>query len=137
MQLHMVIEPVNFGGEKHHTGDTMEERRTTERVKPPEDCIVVHTNKIGNIQDISRGGLYCTCFQDSTCEKNDHREIDILCGLGEFLVKGVKVKIVDSETNQGKFLTNFEVKRCRMQFLEIEEKQAFGIETIVEGGCVH
>lgn len=115
----------------------MEERRTTDRVKPTDDCIVVHSNKIGNIQDISSGGLFCTCFQDSTCEKYTHQEIDILCGLGSFLVKGLKVKIVDTETNMGKFLTNFEVKRCRLQFVEIKEKQAFGIETIIEGGCVH
>lgn len=122
--------------ERELWGVKMDERRTTERFTPADDCIVVHTNRIGNIQDISRGGLYCTCFQDSTCEKNTHKEIDILCGFGEFLVKGIKVKIVDSETNEGKFLTNFEVKRCRMQFVEIEEKQAFGIAAIIEeGGC--
>jgi hypothetical protein len=115
----------------------MEERRESERVKPTDDCIVVHTNKIGNIQDISVGGLYCTCFQDSTCQKGKHKMIDIMCGLGKFLVKGVKVKIVYSETNAGKFLTNFEVKRCRMQFVEVEDNQALGIETIIEGGCLN
>ena len=137
MELHVVIEASMILEKLHLTGDSMDERRTTERVKPVDDCIVVHANKIGNIQDISSGGLYCTCFQDSTCEKNAHKKIDILCGLGSLLVRGLKVKIVNSETNIGKFLTNFEVKKCRLQFVEMEEKQAFGIETIIEGGCVH
>ena len=66
----------------------MEERRGTERVKPAGDCIVVHSKKIGSIKNISSSGLYCSCFQDSTCETNIHKEIDILCGHGKFLVKG-------------------------------------------------
>jgi hypothetical protein len=115
----------------------MKERRIAERVRPAEECIVVHSNTIGNINDISTGGLYCTCFQDSTCEKDIHRQIDILCGHGKFLVKGVKVKIINSEVNAGRFLKNFEIIKCRLQFVEVEDKQASGIETIVEGACVH
>jgi hypothetical protein len=115
----------------------MEERRIAERVKPTEDCIVVHSKKVGNIKDISIGGLYCTCFQDSTCKKNIQREIDILCGNGSFLVKGLQVKVVRTETIAGRFLTNFEVKKCRLQFVEMKEDQYFGIETIVAGACVH
>ena len=115
----------------------MEERRVTERVKPADDCIVVHSKKIGNIKNISSSGLYCSCFQDSTCKSNIHKEIDILCGHGKFLVKGLKVKIVASETITGRFLSNFEVKKCRMQFVELREEQSFGIETIVDVACGH
>lgn len=114
----------------------MEEKRFAERVKPVKDCIVVHPKKIGTIKDISSGGLFCTCFQDSTCEKGIHREIDILCGHGKFLVKGVKVKIVESQSKAGRFLKNFEIKKCRLQFVEVADDQAFGIETIIEGDCV-
>jgi len=115
----------------------MDERRVEERVKPKptDDCIVVHTKKIGSIKDISTSGLHCSCFQDSTCERSIHKEIDILCGHGKFLVKGLKVKIIDSETIPGRFLSNFEVKKCRMQFVELQEEQAYGIETIVVGSC--
>jgi len=115
----------------------MGERREASRVKPNEDCIVVHSRKIGSIKNISATGLYCSCFQDSTCEKNIHREIDILCGHGRHLVKGLKVRIVDSETIAGRFLTNFEVKKCRMQFVELREDQSRGIETIVDGSCLY
>ena len=115
----------------------MEERRVAERVKPADDCIVVHSKKIGSIKNISSTGLYCSCFQDSTCERDIHKEIDILCGHGKFLVKGLKVKIIDSENIPGRFLSNFEVKKCRMQFVELQEEQSSGIETIVVGACVH
>lgn len=115
----------------------MEERRVAERVKPADDCIVVHAKKIGNINDISSGGLYCTCFQDSTCRSNIQREIDILCGHGQFLVKGLKVKVIHSETIAGRFLVNFEVKKCRLQFVEMREEQSAGIAAIVAGACVH
>ena len=115
----------------------MEERRVTERVKPADDCIVVHPKKIGSIKNISSTGLYCSCFQDSTCEKDIHKEIDILCGYGKFLVKGLKVKIIDSENIPGQFLSNFEVKKCRLQFVELQEEQSSGIESIVVGACVH
>lgn len=113
----------------------MEEKRIAERVKPVDDCIVVHSNKIGSIKDISSGGLYCSCFQDSTCKLGIHKEIDILCGYGKFLVKGIKVKIVESQSDAGRFLTNFEIKKCRLQFVEMADHQASGIETIIEGGC--
>ena len=119
-----------------HTGDTMEERRDVERVKPADDCIVVHSKKVGSIKDISTSGLYCICFQDSTCRINMQQEIDILCGEGQFLVKGLKVKVVDTETIAGRFLTNFEVKKCRLQFMEMGEDQYSGIETIVAGACM-
>ena len=115
----------------------MEERRVAERVTPADDCIVVHSRKIGSIKNISFTGLYCSCFQDSTCEKNIHKEIDILCGHGKFLVKGLKVKIIATENISGRFLSNFEVKNCRMQFVELQEEQSLGIETIVVGACVH
>lgn len=115
----------------------MEERREAVRVKPVDECIVVHSKKIGNIKNISSTGLYCSCFQDSTCEKNIHRQIDILCGLGKFIVRGVPVKIVETETIPGRFLTNFEVKNCRLQFMEMHEDQASGIETIIAGACIH
>jgi hypothetical protein len=115
----------------------MEERRIIERVKPDNNCIVVHSKTVGNIKDISPGGLYCTCFQDSTCKTNIQREIDILCGHGQFLVKGLKVKVVHSETIAGRFLTNFEVKKCRLQFVEMQDEQSAGIEAIVAGTCIH
>ena len=117
-------------------GESMEERRIAERFKLEDNCIVVHPNKVGNIQNISSSGLYCTCFQDSTCEKGTHQEIDILCGNGKYLVKGLKVKIVDTETKEGKFLKNFEIKTCRMQFVEVEEVQASNIETIIEDASI-
>ena len=115
----------------------MEERRVTERVKPADDCIVVHSKKIGSIKNISSSGLYCSCFQDSNCETNIHKEIDILCGHGKFLVKGLRVTIIDSDSVTGRFLSNFEVKTCRMKFVELEEEQSSGIETIVVGACIH
>jgi len=115
----------------------MKERRIFERVKPADDCIVVHSKKVGNIKNISSGGLYCSCFQDTTCAKHIKREIDILCGQGQVLVKGVKVKVVETETIAGKFLVNFEVRNCRLQFMDMEEDQSLGIENIIAGACVH
>jgi len=115
----------------------MEERRIAERLKPGDDCIVVHARKIGNVKDISLSGLYCTCFQDSTCEKNIHREIDILCGYGKYLVRGLKVKIVETETIPGQFLTNFEIRKCRLKFLKIEDDQNSHLENILSDTCCY
>jgi len=114
----------------------MEERRRAERVKPADDCIVVHSKTVGNIKNISIGGLYCSCFQDVTCQKDVQREIDILCGKGQFLVKGVKVKVVETERIAGRFLKDFEIKTCRLQFVELEDDQHSGIETIIAGACL-
>lgn len=114
----------------------MDERREEERVQPIDDCIVVHSKRVGNIKNISQGGLFCICFQDPDCQKDMHREVDILCGQGKHLVQGVKVKVVETEKIAGKFLANFEMQKCRLQFTEIEEHQAFGIETILSGSCL-
>ncbi|HBI16502.1 MAG TPA: hypothetical protein DDY20_13520 [Desulfobulbaceae bacterium] len=113
----------------------MEERRISPRVKPVGDCIVVHSQLIGNLKDISREGLYCTCIQESGCILDSHKQIDILCGEGNFLVQGLKVRIVQMETVSGKFLRNLEIKKCRLQFEDIRDEQSSGIETIVDGAC--
>ena len=115
----------------------MDDRRIFDRVAPIDDCIVVHSTLIGNIKDISRGGLFCSCFQETACTNNEHKEIDILCGQGNFLVKGLKVKIINMETISGQFLKDFEIKKCRMQFKELHEEQSYGIESILSGACVN
>ena len=115
----------------------MEERRSVPRVAPAYDCIVVHSQLVGNLKNISRDGLYCTCIQESGCIMDSHKQIDILCGDGNFLVQGLKVRIVEMEKIAGKFLRNLEIKRCRMQFEDIGEEQSSRIETIVAGACYH
>ena len=117
--------------------ETMRDRRVFERVEPADDCIVVHSSLIGNIKNISSDGLFCSCFQESACENSDHKEIDILCGQGNFLVKGLKVRIINMETISGKFLKDFEIKKCRMQFKSLHEEQTEGIQSILSGACVH
>jgi hypothetical protein len=114
----------------------MEERRAAPRVKPADDCIVVHEQLVGNIKNISSSGLYCTCIQECDCVENSHRNIDILCGEGSFLVQGLRVKIVDMERISGKFLRDLEIKKCRMQFEDLRAEQAFAIETILSGACL-
>lgn len=114
----------------------MEERRVAPRVRPADDCIVVHAHLVGNIKNISRSGLYCSCIQECDCVTNSHREIDILCGEGNFLVQGLRVRIVDMERIGGKFLRNLEIKKCRMQFEEMGVEQTHGIETILAGACL-
>jgi hypothetical protein len=113
----------------------MEERRISPRVAPVGDCIVVHSRLIGNLKNISRDGMYCTCIQESGCILDSHQQVDILCGEGNFLVKGLKVRIVKMETVTGKFLRNLEIKKCRLQFEDIGEEQFSGIETIVDEAC--
>lgn len=136
--LHREIEPVfriNRGkGGKVKGG--MEERRVSPRVQPAGDCIVVHSQLIGNLKNISRDGMYCTCIQESGCPVDSRRQIDILCGEGNFLVQGLKVRIVNMETIVGKFLRNLEIKKCRLQFEDIDEEQLCDIEKIVAGACL-
>jgi hypothetical protein len=112
------------------------ERRGSPRVAPVDDCIVIHSQLIGNLKNISKEGLHCTCIQDRGCTADAHQQIDILCGEGNFLVQGLKVRIVQMERINGKFLRNMEIKKCRLQFEDIAEEQASGIETIVTGACL-
>ena len=114
----------------------MGDRRISPRVAPTDDCIVVHETRIGNVRNISKEGLYCSCIQESSCAQDGHEEIDILCGEGRFLVKGLKVRIVNMESVTGKFLRNLEIKKCRLQFEDICEEQSYGIDTIVSGACL-
>ena len=113
----------------------MEERRISPRIAPVSDCVVVHEKLIGNIKNISKDGLYCSCIQEGSCVLDGHEEIDILCGEGGFLVQGLKVRIVNMEKVTGKFLRNLEIKKCRLQFENVCEEQSCGIETILAGAC--
>lgn len=114
----------------------MNEKRTSLRVEPVDDCYVVHARLIGSIKNISMDGLYCSCFQECDCEVEEHKKIDILCGQGNFIVRDVPIKIIEIQTIDGKFLQNFHLKKCRMQFSELHPEQAYGIESIVAGACI-
>lgn len=115
----------------------MEERRTAKRVTPTEDCIVVHAKEIGIIKNISTRGLCCSCIQEQSCGRNIQKEIDILCHNGNFMVKNLKVRIIDSEDVAGHFLSHFSMKKCRMEFLDLREEQTNSIETIINGAYIH
>ena len=115
----------------------MEERRSCPRVEPVGDCIVVHPKAIGNIKNISRSGLFCSCYLENQCAEQElHRKIDILCGEGNFLVRNLRVKIIQMETSSGKILRELQITKCRMQFEDLREDQSFGIESILSGSCI-
>ena len=109
----------------------MYERRVFKRISLKNGCIVAHDERVGNIKDISKGGLFCTCFQESPCGKTNKKSIDILCCNGCLVIKGVKVRVVSSEQISGKFLKNFEMKKCRMQFDNLHENQSAYIEGLI------
>ena len=109
----------------------MYERRVYRRVNLKNGCIVAHAKRVGNIRNISKGGLFCTCFQENPCKKAIKKIIDILCCNGNLVIKDVKVRVVGTERITGKFLRNFEMKKCRMQFDDLEEDQSACIEGII------
>lgn len=100
----------------------MTERRKNQRFKLRNGQFILHSRKIGKIENISLGGLCCSCVNDDFIPSPEG-SIEIRCLRQSALISDLDVRIVQSEITSGESLFNVFVRKCHIVFKSLTEEQ--------------
>lgn len=109
----------------------MDERRQHPRINLNKRCLINHSGNVGEIIDLSLGGLSCWCVQGHLCTEAPSRKVDIFCRDGQFWARGLTLKVIAAESVAGKYLGVVPVRRCRAHFTDLREGQRDQLENIL------
>ncbi len=101
------------------------ERRKHPRYKTKEGAVALHAGNVGRINNISLGGVSCSCtFVDSTaCDKNTHLDIFFSHSDNPIHLQDIPVSIASAEMSLGSVFSCLFSRRCGIQFGELTESQ--------------
>jgi len=104
---------------------TEPERRRHQRFKTREGVAALHAGNIGKVNNISLGGISCSCsFVDSpACGKNSHLDIFFGPSADTIHLQNLPIRIVDSDMNLGTSPICLFSRNCRIQFGELTDSQ--------------
>lgn len=114
----------------------MEDRRKHQRFKLRDSCIINHSEVVGTVIDISMGGLSCACLSQDRCQNECIEEVDIYCRKEGLWAKGLSIRVLGSELVPGKFSEEYSVRKCRLQFVQLEDGQSGQVENIIIGSSL-
>jgi len=109
----------------------MEDRRKHQRFLLHDSCLINNSEVVGTIIDISMGGLSCTCLDQNPCYQGLVRQVDIYCGKTGLWAEKLNIQVLSSDTLPGKFVIEFGVRKCRLQFVQLAEMQAGQLENLI------
>lgn len=109
----------------------MDERRQHPRLNLNKRCLINHAGNVGEIIDLSLGGLSCWCVQGHLCTEASTRKVDIFCKEGQQWARGLPLQVLASESVAGKFLGGVPVRKCRARFADLRTGQRDQLEEIL------
>ena len=111
---------------------TMIERRNHKRYKVEDGAIVVHPGHIGQILDISLGGLLCQCI-DNQCLLDEPQAFDIFCANDacKFKLKEVPIQMISNYVNQLSPWNTAMIRRCGVMFGDLTANQKSHLENFI------
>lgn len=109
----------------------MDERREHQRINLNKRCLINHAGNIGEIIDLSLGGVSCWCVQGHLCTDATSRKVDIFCKEGQLWARGLSLQVLASESVAGKFLGGVPVRKCRARFADLRDGQRDQLENII------
>ena len=109
----------------------MEDRRKHQRFKLHDGCILNHSEIVGTILDISLGGLSCMCLNPDKCSNQSMTKVDIYCRRHNLWAEGIGIQVLNTDTEPGQFIPKFGTRKCRAQFVLLEEQQLAQLENII------
>ncbi|MFZ5764922.1 MAG: PilZ domain-containing protein [Thermodesulfobacteriota bacterium] len=100
----------------------MNDRRKDQRFKLANGHFVVHSGNIGKIENISMGGLLCSCIND---EHTPHPTgtLEIRCLEKQTSLCELNIRILRSDIFPGESIFNVFVRKCHILFEEMSEEQ--------------
>lgn len=109
----------------------MIERRRHQRILLKEKCLIHHTGNVGEIIDLSLGGISCWCLNGDNCLTTATRKIDIFCKEKRLWARGIPLRVLSAELVSGRFLEGVQVKICRANFDNLHPEQLAELENII------
>lgn len=109
----------------------MNERRKHPRIKLGKKCLINHSGNVGEIIDLSLGGVSCWCVHGHLCTNSICRKVDIFCQEGRFWARGLPLQVLEAESVAGKFLGGVPVRKCRASFADLHDGQLAQLENII------
>ena len=113
----------------------MDERRKEKRYKLKDGNLVVHWTTVGNIENISRGGLCCSCINDEF-SPDSYNKIDIRCPRKNFFLQDLGIKIVDKVVSSGESVFAVFTRKCHLQFEELSDEQMVLLDNFIENNAI-
>jgi len=111
----------------------MVELRKNQRFDTREKCLLRHESTVGNVIDLSLGGLSCSCClsdcDDALVRNCEH--VDIFCDENKMWVRELKVDILESKMIRGQFFNGFWMRKCRARFGRLRDEQAHRLEELI------
>lgn len=96
-----------------------------------DSCLINNSEVVGTIIDISMGGLSCTCLDQNNCYQGCVKQVDIYCGRTGIWAEALNIRILNSEALPGRFVKEFGIRKCRLQFVQLAEAQARELENLI------
>ena len=111
----------------------MIERRKHKRFKVEDGASVVHGGKIGQILDISFGGLLCQCIDNTCCLTEEPKAFDIFCANDDckFKLKEVPIQMITNYINQLSPWNTAMTRRCGVMFGDLTPSQKSHLENFI------
>jgi hypothetical protein len=111
----------------------MDERRKHNRINLRKQCLINHSGNVGEIIDISLGGVSCWCVHGHLCTDGSGRKVDIFCKEGRLWARGLPLHVLEAASVSGTFLGDVPVRKCRAIFTDLRDNQIAQLENIIYG----
>jgi len=100
----------------------MLERRKSQRFKVGNGHFIIHSRNVGKIEDISMGGLCCSCINEEFDPASGDK-IDIRCLKNSAYLENLGINILETETTSGASIFNVFTRICHLQFQKLTDDQ--------------
>lgn len=113
----------------------MTERRQSHRYQLLNEPLAVHFNKIGQIENMSVGGLCCSCINDEF-DPASHNKIDIRCQKVSFCLQNIGIKVLETKVRHGKSFSEIFMRRCHVKFEDLSDEEIKQLEDFITANGV-
>jgi len=100
----------------------MLERRKSQRFKVGNGHFIIHSRNVGKIEDISMGGLCCSCINEEFDPASGDK-IDIRCLKNSSYLASLSINILETETTSGASIFNVFTRICHLKFQKLTDDQ--------------
>ncbi|MBU4264093.1 MAG: PilZ domain-containing protein [Proteobacteria bacterium] len=108
----------------------MLERRKSQRFKVGNGHFIIHSKNVGKIEDISMGGLCCSCINEDLDPASEDK-IDIRCLKNNMYLEKMGINILETEITSGASIFNVFTRICHLKFQKLTDDQRHQLNNFI------
>jgi hypothetical protein len=108
----------------------MLERRKSQRFKVGNGHFIIHSKNVGKIEDISMGGLCCSCINEDLDPASEDT-IDIRCLKNNMYLEKMGIDILETEITSGASIFNVFTRICHLRFQKLTGDQLHQLNNFI------